>query len=47
MCSISLAKKLSKPESCVIMSLYSASIWRTIRCAVHMFHIALTSKVHS
>ena len=27
-------------------SLYSASIWRTIRCAIHMFRIALMFKVH-
>ena len=27
-------------------SLYSASGWRTIRCAVHMSHIAVMFKVH-
>ena len=27
-------------------SLYSAILWRTIRCAVHMFHIAPMFKVH-
>ena len=30
----------------VIMSLYSASVWRTIRCVVHTLHIELISKAY-